>query len=260
MSSAGVAVRADADLVTGRLREFKLTTAAEEMVPRLTQRDLAAALPVVGEVLDAEAEARHERRVTRLRRTSKLPATKTFGSFDMNRIPAALRQKIATLRDGAFLAEATNILAFGLPGTGKSHALAALGHELVLAGHSVLFVPTYEIVQQLLAAKRDLELPRKLHRLDQFELIILDDIGYVQQSAEEAEVLFTLLAERYERQSIALTSNLVFSDWDRVFKNKMATTAAIDRLVHHSAILEFDVTSYRSATPTTKKAKREAKT
>lgn len=93
--------------------------------------------------------------------------------------------------------------------------------------------------------KHDLEPPRKLCRLDNFDLVILDDIGYVKQSAEEAEVLFTLLAERYERRSTALTSNLVFSEWDRIFKNKMATSAAIDRLVHHSVILEFDVTSYR---------------
>ncbi len=251
MSTSSMA--AQADLVTRRLMEFNLTTAAAEIVPRLVEHDLGAAVPVLGEVLDAEAEARHERRVTRLRRASKLPAIKTFDSFDMDRIPAALRHKIAMLRDGAFLADATNILAFGLPGTGKSHALAALGHELIIAGHSVLFAPTYEIVQDLLAAKRDLDLPRKLRKLDNFELIILDDIGYVQQSSDEAEVLFTLLAERYERQSVALTSNLVFSDWDRVFKNKMATTAAIDRLVHHSAILEFDVVSYRSSQRSTSK-------
>ncbi len=238
-------VSSPAEAVSARLRQFKMPTAAQEMVPRLVAGDLEHALPVVSEVL--EAEARHERRVTRLRRSSRLPATKTFDSFDQDRIPIALRQKIATLRDGAFLSAATNILAFGLPGTGKSHALAALGHELVMAGRSVLFAPTYEIVQDLLAAKRDLDLPRKLRKLDNFELIILDDIGYVQQSSEEAEVLFTLLAERYERQSIALTSNLVFSEWDRVFKNKMATTAAIDRLVHHSVILEFDVTSFRSS-------------
>ena len=143
------------------------------------------------------------------------------------------------------------MLAFGLPGTGKTHALAALGHRLVQLGRSVLFVPTYELVQDLLAAKRDLDLPRQLRKLDNFDLVVLDDIGYVQQSAEEAEVLFTLLAERYERRSVALTSNLVFSEWDRIFKNKMATSAAIDRLVHHSTILEFDVESYR-----TKGAKR----
>lgn len=257
---SAVSTSAQADLVTRRLLEFKLTTAATEIVPRLIEHDLGAAVPVLGEVLEAEAEARHERRVTRLRRASKLPATKTFDSFDMNRIPAGLRHKIATLRDGTFLEDATNILAFGLPGTGKSHALAALGHDLTLAGHSVLFVATYEIVQQLLAAKRDLDLPRRLRKLDNFELIILDDIGYVQQSTEEAEVLFTLLAERYERQSVALTSNLVFSDWDRVFKNKMATTAAIDRLVHHSAILEFDVASYRSSQPRASKPTKTPRT
>ena len=85
-----------------------------------------------------------------------------------------------------------------------------------------------------------------LRKLDLFELIILDDLGYVGQSTEEAEVLFTLMAERYERRSLLITSNLVFSQWDRIFKNPMATAAAIDRLVHHAVILEFDVPSYRT--------------
>jgi DNA replication protein DnaC len=85
-----------------------------------------------------------------------------------------------------------------------------------------------------------------LRKLDQFELLILDDIGYVQQDAEQVEVLFTLMAERYERRSMLITSNLVFSQWDRIFKDPMTTAAAIDRLVHHSVILEFDVSSYRS--------------
>jgi len=236
------------DRVTELLRAFNLTTAAEELVPRLVQAGVDSALPIVAEVLECEAQARHQRRVDRLRRASKLPPGKTFEVFDTGRLSAGLRHKLDELCCGAFLDDAVNILAFGLPGAGKSHALAALGHRLVQAGRSVLFAPTYELVQELLAAKRDLDLPRKLRRLDHFELVILDDIGYVQQSPEEAEVLFTLLAERYERRSIALTSNLVFSEWDRIFKNKMATTAAIDRLVHHSVILEFDVTSYRTET------------
>jgi DNA replication protein DnaC len=137
-------------------------------------------------------------------------------------------------------------LAFGLPGTGKSHAACALGHALVQAGHSVLFVPTFKLVQELLVAKRDLELPRALRKLDKFALLILDDIGYVKQSPDEIEVLFTLLAERYERRSVLLTSNLMFSEWDRIFQNPMTTAAAIDRLVHHSVILEFAVISYRT--------------
>ncbi len=104
------------------------------------------------------------------------------------------------------------------------------------------------MLDRLLRAKRDLELERELRRLDRFDVLILDDIGYVQQTREEMEVLFTLLAERYERRSVVITSNLVFSEWDRIFKDPMTTVAAIDRLVHHSIILEFgqDMTSVRA--------------
>jgi DNA replication protein DnaC len=125
--------------------------------------------------------------------------------------------------------------------------MRALGHRLVEAGHAVYFTPAYRLVQELLAAKRDLALPRALRKLDQFEVLILDDLGYVQQDAAEAEELFTLLAERYERRSLVITSNLVFSQWDQILRNPMATAAAIDRIVHHSVILEFDVPSYRTA-------------
>ena len=129
---------------------------------------------------------------------------------------------------------------------GKTHALCALGHRLVEVGHSVLFAPAYRLVQELLAAKRDLDLPRQLRKLDNFDFLLLDDLGYLPQGAEESEVLFTLIAERYERRSLGITSNLVFSEWERIFANPMATAAAIDRVVHHSVILEFDVPSYRT--------------
>src|SRR5207249_9922423 len=105
---------------------------------------------------------------------------------------------------------------------------------LVDRGQSVLFVPTYSLVQDLLVAKRDLALPRALRKLDNFSVLLLDDLGYIQQSPEEAEVLFTLLAERYERRSLILTSNLVFGQWERIFLDQMPTAAAIDRLVHPS--------------------------
>ena len=145
-------------------------------------------------------------------------------------------------------------MAFGLPGVGKSHAICAVGHALVDRGHPVLFMPTYSLVQELLAAKRNLELPRALRKLDAFAVLILDDVGYIQQSPEEAEILFTLLAERYERRSVFITSNLIFANWDRIFRDQMATAAAIDRLVHHSVLLEFDVPSFR-----TEHAKRRGK-
>jgi DNA replication protein DnaC len=179
-------------------------------------------------------------------RASKLPPGKTFDTLDKTRVPRTALLKVLDLSRGEFVEHAHNVLLFGLPGVGKSHLACALGHALVAAGRSVLFTPTYQLVQQLLAARRDLCLPRALRALDVFDAVILDDLGYVQQTAEEAEVLFTLMAERYERRSLIITSNLVFSEWDRIFKTPMATAAAIDRLVHHATIIEIDRESVRA--------------
>ena len=131
-------------------------------------------------------------------RESRLPSGKTWETFEHHRIPLALRQQLDQLAQGSFVERGINVLAFGLPGTGKTHALCALGHRLVEAGHSVLFAPAYRLVQELLAAKRDLDLPRQLRKLDNFDFLLLDDLGYLPQGAEESEVLFTLIAERYE--------------------------------------------------------------
>jgi DNA replication protein DnaC len=242
------------DQITTLLTRFGLTTAAGELVSRFVEAEQQTALPLLLEMFELEAHERQERRISRLRRASKLPPGKTFDTLDEGRLPAALVRKLHELAEGDFLDEATNVLAFGLPGVGKSHALCAVGHALLERGHSVLFVPTYTLVQELLVAKRDLALPRALRKLDHFAVLLLDDLGYIQQSPEEAEVLFTLLAERYERRSVMLTSNLVFGQWERIFRDQMATAAAIDRLVHHSMLLEFDVPSYR-----TERAKRRGK-
>jgi len=228
------------------LHEWKLPTAAAELVQRLVAGGHDEALAVVAEVLELEASARKERRVERLLRASKLPPGKTFDTLDKARVPRTALLRVLELSRGEFVEHAHNVLLFGLPGVGKSHLACALGHALVHAGKSVLFTPTYSLVQQLLAARRDLCLPRTLRALDVFDAVILDDLGYVQQTAEEAEVLFTLMAERYERRSLIITSNLVFSEWDRIFKTPMATAAAIDRLVHHAAIIEIDRESVRA--------------
>lgn len=228
------------------LGSFKLPTLAAELVRRFGEAGHGDVLPLVLDLLEQEASDRHERRVERLRRASKLPPGKTFATLKESRLPRPLMHKLRELAGGSFLERAVNVLCFGLPGVGKSHAACALGHALVDRGHPVLFTPAYELVQELLAAKRDLALPRALRKPDAFELLIVDDIGYVQQTPDEAEVLFTLLAERYERRSVLLTSNLVFSQWDRIFKSPMATAAAIDRVVHHSVILEFKGPSVRN--------------
>jgi DNA replication protein DnaC len=234
------------DRIAELLANFRLPTLAIEFVPRLVAAGRADIFPLLVEILELESDDRRERRVDRLRRASRLPPGKTFATLDEARLPRPLVQRLHELAKGDFLDHAGNVLAFGLPGVGKSHAACALGHSLVEAGHAVLFTPTYQLVQELLVAKRDLDLPRALRKLDVYDLIILDDIGYVQQSSDEIEVLFTFLAERYERRSLLITSNLVFSEWDRIFKNPMTTAAAIDRLVHHSTIIEFTVPSFRS--------------
>lgn len=252
--SRAATTRTVSDQITTLLTGFTLTTAAREMVSRFVQAEQQPALPVLRDVLQLEAQERHERRITRVRRASKLPPGKTFDTLDEGRLPPALVRKLHELAEGDFLANATNVLAFGLPGVGKSHAMCAIGHALVNQGHAVLFMPTYSLVQELLAAKRNLELPRALRKLDHYEVLLLDDVGYIQQSPDEAEILFTLLAERYERRSVVITSNLIFAQWDRIFRDQMATAAAIDRLVHHSVLLEFDVSSFR-----TEHAKRKGK-
>ena len=161
-------------------------------------------------------------------------------------MPSAAAKQLPTLCEGGFAERGENVLIFGLPGRGKTHLACAIGHELVRRGRRVLFVPTYALVQRLLNAKRELELEKELANLDRFDAVILDDIGYVQQDRDEMEVLFTFLAERYERKSVVITSNLVFSEWDRIFKDPMTTAAAIDRLVHHATIIEMVGDSVRA--------------
>jgi DNA replication protein DnaC len=235
-----------ADRLSELFALFKLPTMAAETVRRFEQAGHHDALAVLLEVAELEASDRLERRIDRLRRASRLPPGKTMEALVRDRLPRALCAQLDRLATGAFVDRAANVLCFGLPGTGKTHAACALGHALVRAGRTVLFAPAYQLVQDLLVAKRDLALPRALRKLDVYELLIIDDIGYVQQNPDEAEVLFTLMAERYERRSLLITSNLVFTEWERIFKNPMTTAAAIDRLVHHSVILEFNVKSYRS--------------
>ncbi len=193
-----------------------------------------------------EFQARHGRKIKRLLSRSKLPEGKTLSSLDEKLLPEKCSRMLPTLLDGGFVERADNILAFGLPGGGKTHFLAALGHELILRHqYNVLFIPTFKLVQELLVAKQKLELTEQLCKYNRYDVIIIDDIGYVQHSRDEMEVLFTFLAERYERKSLMISSNLIFSEWDKIFKDPMTTMAAIDRLVHHSVILEFNEGSIR---------------
>ena len=199
----------------------------------------------LAEVLDREREERRRHRIERYLRASRLPLEKNLDSFDRSRLPAKVDAQLSLLLEGSFVDRTENILAFGNPGSGKSHLLCALAQELVYQGRRVLFRSCDLLVQELLIAKRDLRLSHVLKKLSRFQALLIDDIGYVQQSREEMEVLFTLLSHRYERGSVMVTANLPFSEWEKIFKDPMTTAAAIDRLVHHSVILELNIPSYR---------------
>ena len=194
---------------------------------------------------ELELGERQSRKRQKLLLASRLPREKTLENFERQRLKRNVERQYAALLDGEFLRRAENVLVFGSPGGGKTHLLAALGHELVQLGQSVYFSSCVLLVQRLLKAKQALLLEKELRRLDKYEALIIDDLGYVQQNREEMEVLFTLLAHRYESRSVLLTSNLVFSQWEQIFKDPMTTAAAVDRLVHHSVILELNLPSYR---------------
>ena len=207
------------------------------------------------ELLNLECEIRVQNRIARNLRASKLSPSKTFDNFDKKRLPIKVANHLNVLINGSFLNRSENILAFGNPGSGKTHLLCAIGHALIEKGKQVLFISCTQLVQDLLIAKKELEMTKKLKKLSKFDAVIIDDIGYVQQTREEMEVLFTFLADRYEQGSLLITSNLPFSKWEFIFKDPMTTAAAIDRLVHHSIILELNIDSYRIEQANKRKSK-----
>jgi len=248
-----------ADTLEMMFREFRLPTMASRFAEMIATAEAQnwGYRKLVLQLCEAEAADRRERKRERLLRESGLPGGKTLGNLQEGQLPAKVRRQLPTLLEGGFIDRAENVLVFGLPGRGKTHFLSALGRELILRqARAVYFTPTFKLVQQLLMAKKDLRLDALLRKLDRFDAIILDDLGYVQQSREEMEVLFTLLAERYERGSVFISSNLPFSKWEGIFKDPMTTAAAIDRLVHHCVILELNIPSYR--VEQAKKAKEES--
>lgn len=238
------------EIIQLQCKALRMPTAVivvEELLQRATQEEWSYE-SCISAILEQELVGRETRRITRMQKVSGLPDGKTIDSFQLGRLPLKARRQLDRLMSGSFVDKAENLLFFGLPGTGKTHLAAAIGHELVQKGISVLFIPVFKLVGRLLHAKQNYELEKALRKLDRFKVVILDDIGYVQQSREEMEVLFTVLAERYERRSVMVTSNLVFSEWGKIFKDPLTTAAAIDRVIHHSTIIEFppSMTSLRA--------------
>ncbi len=195
---------------------------------------------------ELELSEREQRRIQRHLATAKLAPGKTLDTFDFTAVPTVSQAKVRALAEGdGWLQAGHNLLAFGPPGSGKSHLASGIGYELIQRGYRVLMARTSDLVQRLQTARQDLALTQEIARLDKFDLLILDDLSYVRKDQAETSALFELIAARYERRSIMITANQPFSGWDAIFPDKAMTVAAIDRLVHHATIFEMNVESYR---------------
>ena len=245
MSGAAVSTGGRMELMLSDLRLPTIKRLASELCAQ-SDREGWPGHRLLEALLEHELTEREARRIDRHRGESDLSPDKRLSSFDFAAVPSVSKAQVTALAEGTeWLDRGANVLLFGPPGVGKSHLVCALGHALIDAGRRVLFTRCSDLVQRLQAARRDLRLPQELAKLDRFDLLILDDLSYVRRDQAETSVLFELIAERYEHKSLAITANTPFSQWSEVFVEPAMTLAAVDRLVHHSTILEMNVQSYR---------------
>jgi DNA replication protein DnaC len=180
---------------------------------------------------------------------AQLPAAKSLSNFEFEHCPKLNPATIKQLaEDPGWIERAENLLLFGASGVGKTHLASAVGRSLIELGKRVKFSTATALVQVLQHAKQNLQLPATLTKLDRYDLLIVDDLGYVKKTEAETSVLFELIAHRYERGSLLITANQPFSQWDEIFCDSMMTVAAVDRLVHHALILDIQAESFRRQT------------
>lgn len=202
---------------------------------------------------ELEVDKRWQSRLKRSLTEAQLPSAKTLSTFDFSHLPqfnpAPLMQLATTT---TWLKQAHNCLLFGPSGVGKTHLAAAIAKAIIELGHRAKFYSATTLVQHLQHAKLQLQLHSTLKKLDRYDLLVIDDLGYVKKSEAETSVLFELIAHRYERKSLLVTANQPFSQWDSIFADDMMTVAAVDRLVHHAVIVELKADSYRKRSAATR--------
>jgi DNA replication protein DnaC len=234
-------------LLKANLKQLKLPTMLGEWEKLAREAD-AKNEPYEGYLLrltEAEVTTRSANALASRIRAAGFPVVKDLDTFDFSTLPSVPKQKVLELARGAWVEEHSNCCLIGNAGTGKTHLATALGLAICRLGRRVKFVTAAALVTQLEEAQQNHRLDRVLTQLDRVDLLIIDELGYLSFSRGGAELLFQVFADRYERRSVMVTSNLAFSEWGTVFQGDRMTAALLDRLTHRCEIFEMNGESYR---------------
>jgi DNA replication protein DnaC len=250
MSAASATpVRADpqAAIIGAYLKQLRLPAIAREYqtLARDAERQNAGYLGYLRTLLEHEVVEREERQLQRRLAQARFPYEKRLEDFDFSVLPGLRKERLLELAQGAFVAQHENCLFLGPSGVGKTHLLLGVGRACCLHGYRVLFRTAATLATELELAQHELRLPKVLAQLRRFDLILVDEVGYLPFSQTAAELLFQFFADRYERASVGLTSNLDFAQWTEVFGHERMTAALLDRLIHRSTILLLEGESFR---------------
>jgi len=238
---------ADALLVQHNLKALKLTNMARHLEQQLRQaRDGGIDYgQFLLELTELELRIRSENSEKRRLKEAKFPLLKPLEVFDFEAVPELDKRLIRDLAAGDYLSDRRNVILMGKSGAGKTHLATALGIEACRQSKRVRFITGYALANELIEARTERDLNRLLGRYARLDLLILDELGYVPFSKEGAELLFQVLAERHERGSVIITTNLGFADWTQIFGDPNMTAALLDRLTHRAHIIECTWDSYR---------------
>ena len=210
-------------------------------------------------LIAAELQARSESRLNRRIRESKFPLLKPIETFDLTATPELDIRLFRELAEGGFIKEHKNVILLGRSGAGKTHMSIALGIEACRNNFRTRFVTCYGLINELIEARQERTLQRLLQRYARYDLLILDELGYVPFSKEGSELLFQVLAERHEKGSVMITTNLGFADWAQVFGDPVMTAALLDRLTHKAHIINCNWDSYRLKQSLKERGRRKGK-